>query len=195
MTDPRIILIQKKNGGVGSAIKVGHRELIEKNCELLVVVSGDNQMDQELMPLLLDKFASDLSGPKVLFAKGNRLSSSQLTRGMPFFRKCGNYFFSICTWIFFKVYIPDPLNGYTCITSSLYEEISGDAIGDGYEYEISLIINLIKRNIQICEIPMQSIYRDEVSNISPISTPIKIFWQFLRLKRGKQIKKFRIDKL
>lgn len=187
--DQRILVIKKENGGVGSAVKAGHLELINRNCDLLVVVAGDNQMDQELMPLLLDKFADDFAHSKVLFVKGNRLHNKQLNKNMPFFRKYGNYFFSICTWLFLKSYVSDPLNGYTCIDSSLYGEIIKDGLEDGYEYEISIIIHLIRRNIDIHEIPMASIYRDEVSNIRPISTTIRIFLKIVEAKLNEERKK------
>lgn len=68
-----------KNRGVGGAIIHGHKIALSERCDVSVVMAGDNQMDPEYLPALLDPIAEGRAD----FTKGNRFYSIKALQGMP----------------------------------------------------------------------------------------------------------------
>src|SRR5689334_3098233 len=54
--DKRVHLIDsKENRGIGGSVLAGHKKGEELGADILVVMAGDNQMDGNFLPALLDK--------------------------------------------------------------------------------------------------------------------------------------------
>jgi len=80
--DERVVFIKhEQNGGVGATIVSGYKRALEDEIEITVVMAGDNQMDPEQLPNLLDPIVEGRAD----YTKGNRLLSREYRRGM---RKC-----------------------------------------------------------------------------------------------------------
>ena len=77
--DERIVFIRhEKNSGVGAAIVTGYKKAREDGIDIAVVMAGDNQMDPEQLPSLLEPIIDG----KADYTKGNRLLSPEYRRGM-----------------------------------------------------------------------------------------------------------------
>ena len=56
-------------------------------------------------------------------------------------------------------------------------------LAEDYAYEVSVLGSLFKHNIEIINIPMESIYKNENSKIRPIQTSIRILVFMLKMGR------------
>jgi len=161
--DQRIIFIKHdQNQGVGAAIINGYRWSLGDGMDITAVMAGDNQMDPEYLPDLLDPIVENRAD----YTKGNRLMSAELMKGMSRWRSFGNMLLTLLTKIASGYWdLVDPQNGYTAISKNVLEQNDLDSIYTGYGYcnNILVWLNIHGRRVQDVEIPAR--YGDEKSGI------------------------------
>jgi glycosyltransferase involved in cell wall biosynthesis len=161
--DPRIIVIRhEKNSGVGAAIVSGYRRSVEDGNQVTVVMAGDNQMDPELMPSIIDP----IIGNHADYTKGNRLLSPEYRKGMSRWRFVGNTILTILTKFssgYWK--LMDPQNGYTAISRRALERIDLNRIYPRYGYCNDLLVKLNIFGFRVMDVEMPSRYGREKSKI------------------------------
>ena len=67
------LIKHNSNKGVGAAIKTGYKFGLDHDSEIMVIMAGDNQMNPEDLPRLLDAIVEHGAD----YSKGNRLFSDQ----------------------------------------------------------------------------------------------------------------------
>lgn len=161
--DSRLHLIEHEvNTGVGGAIIDGHKLAVELDADIDVVMAGDAQMDPHYLPALLDPLVESGYG----FTKANRFYSRQALTGMPAIRVIGNIVLSFATklasgyWNLF-----DPQNGYTAITRESLNMIDLDRVARRYSFENDLLVSLGIAGVRAKDVPVPSVYGDEVSGM------------------------------
>ena len=160
--DTRIVLIQQKNGGVGAAITSGYKKAIEDNIDIVAVMAGDNQMDPDYLPDLLDPIVDGKAG----YTKGNRLLNSKLRKGMSIWRSLGNYILSFLNKIASGYWnVSDPQNGYAAISSSALKKLDLDKTYKGYAFENDMLVRLNIHDISVKNVAIPARYADEKSKI------------------------------
>lgn len=160
--DKLVVMTHEKNLGVGVAIATGYRRCLLDGIDIAVVLAGDNQMDPAQLPRLL---APIVEG-KADYAKGNRMLSSKYLKGMPYWRRFGNWLLGWLTRIASGNYkIMDPQNGYTAISQKALRQINLDDVYPRYGYCNDILIKLSVAGIQIAEVPVPARYGSEKSKI------------------------------
>jgi glycosyltransferase involved in cell wall biosynthesis len=161
--DLRLHLIEHDvNTGVGGAIIDGHKLALELGADINVVMAGDAQMDPHYLSALLDPIIESGYG----FTKANRFYSRQALTGMPTIRVIGNIILSFATklasgyWNLF-----DPQNGYTAITRESLGLIDLNRVARRYSFENDLLISLGIAGVRAKDVPIPSVYGDEVSGM------------------------------
>jgi glycosyltransferase involved in cell wall biosynthesis len=161
--DPRVVLIRHaKNSGVGAAVSSGYKRARDDHMDITVVIDGDNQMDSQLMPSIIDPIVKNHAD----YTKGNRLLSVEYRRGMSTWRFVGN---SILTFLtkFSSGYwnLMDPQNGYTAISYRALERINLDRMYPRYGYLNDLLVKLNVFGFRVMNIEMPARYAGETSKI------------------------------
>lgn len=161
--DPRVVPIRhEKNRGVGAAISSGYKRARDDNMSITIVIDGDNQMDSQLMPSMIDPLVKNHAD----YTKGNRLLSPEYRRGMSKWRFFGN---SILTFLtkFSSGYwnLMDPQNGYTAISHRALERINLDTIYPRYGYLNDILVKLNIFGFRVMNIEMPARYGREKSKI------------------------------
>jgi glycosyltransferase involved in cell wall biosynthesis len=162
--DPRIRLVTHEvNKGVGGAIITGHRVALAENCDIHVVMAGDNQMDPDFLPALLEPIIESGYG----FTKGNRFYSIRGLEGMPKVRIFGNMFLTFLTKIASGCWhLRDPQNGYTAITSDSLKAVPLNKVSERYEFENDLLIWLNIADVRLKDVNIPSRYGQETSTLA-----------------------------
>jgi glycosyltransferase involved in cell wall biosynthesis len=132
LTDKRIHLLQHEvNKGPGAALVTGYKAAFKEEMDAIVKMDGDNQMDPEQLPNLLEPIIER----KADYTKGNRLLSPEYRSGMTKWRFLGNSMLTFLTKIGSGYWqMMDPQNGYTATLRSVLERISLDSIYSYYGY-------------------------------------------------------------
>jgi len=162
-TDARIVPIRHdKNQGVGAAIASGYKQSCDESINITVVMDGDNQMDPQVMPSLIDPIIQNRAD----YTKGNRLLSPEYRRGMRTWRFIGNTILTFMTKFSSGYWnLMDPQNGYTAISLRALERINLDRIYPHYGYLNDLLVKLNVFGFRVMNIEMPARYGREKSKV------------------------------
>lgn len=161
--DPRVVVLRHEvNQGVGGAVMTGYRAAIEEGAEVIVKVDGDGQMDPSLIP----NFIEPIFAGEADYTKGNRFFDLEEIRAMPKSRLFGNAILSFMTKISSGYWdLFDPTNGYTAIQADVARHLPFEKISRRYFFETDMLFRLNTLRAVVVDIPMDSKYGDEVSNL------------------------------
>lgn len=161
--DERVFLIDsEKNEGIGASLIKAHRKGIELGADILVVMAGDNQMDPNELPKLLDEIIDKDAD----YAKGNRFFHAKDLKSMPKFRLFTNVIvsflvkFSTGYWS-----VADPLNGYTALKVATFQDLDIENISKRYDFEVSMFVQLSLIGAKIKDVAIPARYGSEKSTI------------------------------
>ncbi len=156
------IIYNQKNLGVGGATKIGINWLIKKNCQIIVKIDGDGQMD----PVYINDLIKPIIDKKAEFVKGNRFNSIETVLAMPKIRLFGNLGLSFLTKLstgYWELF--DPTNGYIAFSSSIIKKINLYKVDNRYFFETDLLFRCAIYNISIKEVMVTIIYQNEISSL------------------------------
>ena len=156
------LITHKHNMGVGAAIIHGYHASLDAGMDVAVVMAGDNQMDPDAMPSLLDP----LAGKAADYSKGNRLSGQEYRKGMSRLRFLGNFLLTFLTRISSGYWdLTDPQNGYTAISCKALKAIELDSVYPGYGYCNDLLVKLNVEGFRVVDVIIPARYGNERSKI------------------------------
>lgn len=163
-SDPRVqVLIHQQNKGVGGAVITAYKKALEDECDIVVKIDGDGQMD----PSLIQYFVDPILQGRADYVKGNRFFSLDSVRSMPLLRKFGNVSLSFVNKLSSGYWnVMDPTNGFTAIHWSAISLLDLDKVAEDYFFESDMLFRLSTIRAVVAEIPMESIYGDEESSLS-----------------------------
>ncbi len=163
-TDPRVrVLFHEVNQGVGGSVLSGYRQAVADGATVIVKIDGDGQMDPSWIPALVTEINSDEAD----YAKGDRFYDRESIAGMPRMRVFGNASLSFLTKISSGYWdIVDPTNGFTAINAAVASALPAAKISKRYFFESDMLFRLGCMRARVVDIPMPSIYGDEVSGLS-----------------------------
>ena len=163
-TDSRVsVLYHNSNQGVGGAVMTAYRQAIHDGIDIIVKIDGDGQMNPKLLP----NFVRPIIEERCDYTKGNRFFRLESLKGMPEIRLLGNAALSFITKASCGYWnIMDPTNGFTAIHCSVLRELPLDKIATRYFFETDMLFRLNTLRAVVRDIPMDSVYEDEESNLS-----------------------------
>ena len=161
--DSRVTVIgNERNLGVGGAVMRGFVQALADGADIIVKVDGDGQMD----PALIPKFIRPIVEGRADYTKGNRFFDLAFLRPMPGIRLFGNAVLSFLTKLSTGYWnMVDPANGYLAIQRKVLEMLPLEKISRRYFFESDVLFRLNILGAVIEEIPMESVYADETSNL------------------------------
>jgi len=161
--DPRVrVLYNPENRGVGGAIVTAYQAAMADGMDIVVKIDGDGQMD----PALLPSFVRPLLQGRADYTKGNRFFRPESVQGMPPVRLFGNAMLSFLTKLSCGYWnVMDPTNGYTAVRTSVLAELPLDKLERRYFFETDMLFRLNTLRAVVKDIPMDSVYADEESNL------------------------------
>lgn len=161
--DKRVqVISHSTNQGVGGAVISGYKAAIKDGADVIVKLDGDGQMD----PALIKELVSPILDGKADYTKGNRFDSITGLRQMPGIRIFGNGALSLMTKISTGYWnVTDPTNGFTAIHREVLSGIDLDMLSKRFFFESDLLFRLSLAKAVVWDIPMESRYGTEKSNL------------------------------
>lgn len=164
--DRRIqVLYHAENQGVGGATLTGFLAAADAGADIIVKVDGDGQMDPALIPMFVKPIALGIAD----YTKGNRFFDVEALTQMPALRLFGNAALSFVSKVstgYWHTF--DPTNGYLAIHREVLRALPVEKIERRYFFESDILFRLNLVSATVMDIPIQSIYSDEVSGLNPI---------------------------
>ena len=163
-SDSRIkVIYHLKNRGVGGAVKTGYRSAVADGCDGIVKVDGDGQLPPEMIPSLVEP----IENGRADYSKGNRFHYPGALKGMPLTRVIGNSILSLVAKFSTGYYdIFDPTNGFTAVSRHALEKMKIDSAAERFYFETSMLFELNAVDAVVEDVPMESCYGEESSNLT-----------------------------
>lgn len=161
-----VVIAMGKKSGKGNALRQGFTFACQNGYEMVITLDGDGQHATSDIVHFLNEYGQT----KADVINGNRLENP---KGMPYLRLLTNRFMS---WLISNVcgqQVVDSQCGFRLMTTKVLRVIKLECTD--FEIETELLIQASKKGFKIKNVPIETIYRDEVSKIRPL----KDTWRFI----------------
>ena len=165
--------------GVGAALRAGFEAALQEDCDVVVVMAGNNKDAPEEIPLLLDPIADG----RAKFVQGSRY----LRRGggfgpMPLYRRLATRVHPILFSIVARKWVTESTNGFRAIAADILRDdridLDQDWLGE-YELEPYLYLRALQLGYPSTEVPVTKVYPPKRLGQTKMK-PITGWWSILR---------------
>ncbi len=171
------VISSERNRGVGHATRTGCEHAVEKlGARVIVLLDADGQHPPSKIPELLSALGD---GCDFVFA--NRFAEPEK---MPFLKRVGNRGLSFATNLVAGTNVHDSQCGFKAFKADAYQKLR--LVSDGYEICSEFVLEVGRKRIRNCEVPISAEYDDWTSvKGTGVRTGIKIFARLVRLALSK----------
>jgi glycosyltransferase involved in cell wall biosynthesis len=163
------ILVHPRNRGYGGNQKTCYREALARGADIVVMVHPDHQYDSRYIPEmvkpLLNEECDAVFGSRML---GGR----PIEGGMPKWKYFANLFLTALANATFYVFLSEYHSGLRAYSRRYLESVGLEADSDDFVFDTEIIAQGVWKGMRIQEIPINTRYFDEASQIG--------FWSSVR---------------
>lgn len=177
-----VTLNHETNRGYGAAEKTLLNYAVEHGAEVTILLHSDGQYSPEKIPELLEPFDAD----EAEIVQGSRMvAAGALQGGMPFYKFVSNKCLTAIENWAFGMQMAEYHSGYMVYSRKALLEIPFNQLSGSFDFDLEMIIMAKIKGFRILEIPIPTIYADEVSHLNPIKYGLDVLSIVLAYKRGK----------
>ncbi|MFQ5599050.1 MAG: glycosyltransferase family 2 protein [Candidatus Krumholzibacteriia bacterium] len=170
------VLRQTPNQGKGAALRAGFRHAIDAGYDAVLTADADGQHDPDEIPGFLKRHA-ETSADLIIGAR----DFSQMPPIRRFANTVGRWCFS---WALGRP-VRDNQSGYRLISRRLMEAMLQSS-EHGFEFEVEMIVDCVRRGFGLEWVPIRTIYAGETSHIDKshhVKHFFRVVWQTRRATR------------
>lgn len=167
------VIRRQSNGGKGTALRQGFREVLEKGYRWCLTMDADGQH----LPAEIHRFLEAALRDQADLIVGNRMGNPL---GMPFKRRLTN---RLMSWLLSRLagrIIPDTQCGFRLVSRRVLEKVP--LTSERFEIDSELLVKAARSRFRILSVPVSCVYRRESSFVRPIKDTIR-FFRFLACLR------------
>lgn len=187
------VFVHQKNMGYGANQKTCYDEALKLGGDIIVMVHPDHQYDPKVIPQLIKPLLNEECD--AVF--GSRmLGGRPLEGGMPKWKYLANIFLTAFENAVFYMYLTEYHSGFRAYSRKYLETVKYKLNSDDFVFDSEIIAQGVVHNIRIKEIPIQTRYFKEASQIGfwrSIVYGLSILKMLIKFKLHKKgLKKFRM---
>ena len=181
-TVPSLVALRHEvNRGYGAAEKTLLRYSLEEEADVAVLVHADGQYSPECLPAMLEPFENDAAA----VVQGSRmLGGGALKGGMPFYKYVANRALTAAENLAFGLKMAEYHSGYMAYSKAFLEAVPFDRFSDSFDFDLEMIIAARILGMPVREVPIPTIYADEISHLNPIKYGLDVMSIVGRYLRG-----------
>ncbi len=155
-------LVHPRNRGYGGNQKTCYREALQRGAEIVVMVHPDHQYDPREIPWLVEPLLREECD--AVF--GSRmLGGRPIEGGMPKWKYFANLGLTAIANAAFYVFLSEYHSGLRAYSRRYLESVSLEANSDSFVFDMEIIAQGVAHGMRIREVPIQTRYFDEASQI------------------------------
>jgi glycosyltransferase involved in cell wall biosynthesis len=158
------VISTHQKSGKGNALRLGFSKAISQEYDAVITLDGDGQH----APSDIANFLECYQKSHADIINGDRM---QNPLGMPLIRRLTNGFMSWLISVACHQRITDTQCGFRLISIQVLKTIEFQC--NDFEIETEILIRASKKGFRIASVPIQTIYRDEVSKIKPVKDTLR----------------------
>ena len=157
------VVVHPKNRGYGGNQKTCYRTALERGADIVVMVHPDHQYDPTVIPHLVEPL---LAGECDAVFGSRMLGGRPIQGGMPKWKYLGNIFLTAIENATFLIYLTEYHSGFRAYSRRYLESVRVEANSDGFVFDTQIIAQGMSKGLRIREIPIETRYFDEASQIA-----------------------------
>ena len=166
----------KKNRGYGGNIKICLNYALKNKFDYAVMIHGDNQYNPKYIPIMIkifekDKLTQAVAGSRLLKSIRNTTKG-----GMPKYKLIGNIILTKFQNLLLRTNFTDAHTGFWAYRINNFKDKFYRLITDGFNFDQQLRFQYIYKKQKISEIPIDTRYADERSQLHIIYA-IRFFFE------------------
>jgi glycosyltransferase involved in cell wall biosynthesis len=163
------VLVHERNLGYGANQKTCYETALARGADIVAMVHPDHQYDPKVIPALVEPLLKDECD--AVF--GSRmLGGRPIQGGMPKWKYLGNILLTAIENATFMIYLTEYHSGFRAYTRKYLSAVNLEANSDNFVFDTEIIAQGMAKGLTIREIPIQTRYFDEASQIA--------FWPSVR---------------
>jgi glycosyltransferase involved in cell wall biosynthesis len=156
------VLVHPRNRGYGGNQKTCYREALARGADIAVMVHPDHQYDPRSIPALV---APLLRGECDAVFGSRMLGGRPLEGGMPKWKYLANIFLTAVANATFYVFLSEYHSGLRAYSRRYLERVNLERNSDDFVFDTEIIAQGVFGGLRIQEIPIQTRYFPEASQI------------------------------
>jgi glycosyltransferase involved in cell wall biosynthesis len=156
------VIVHARNRGYGGNQKTCYREALARGADIAVMVHPDHQYDARSIPALV---APLLEGKCDAVFGSRMLGGHPVEGGMPKWKYLANLFLTAVANAAFYIYLSEYHSGLRAYSRRYLESVNLEGNSDDFVFDTEIIAQGIWRGLRIQEIPIQTRYFPEASQI------------------------------
>jgi glycosyltransferase involved in cell wall biosynthesis len=194
-----IIISNKKNLGYGGVQKLAYNFSIKKKYDFAIMLHGDGQYH----PNYLNNFIKKLIKFSKFKLKNKRRNFNNflgvfgsrmiywkkaIKGNMPIYKFLGNIFLTFFQNYFLSTSMSEFHSGYRSYYIENLKKINFNKLSKNFAFDTEIIIEAVKKRMQIKEFPINTFYGDEVSHLKSIPYGLSVFYYCFKYFLYKKLK-------
>jgi glycosyltransferase involved in cell wall biosynthesis len=156
------VFVHDRNRGYGANQKTCYREALRLGGEIMIMVHPDHQYDPRVIPQLV----TPLLHEECDAVFGSRmLGGRPLEGGMPKWKYLANIFLTALENAAFYMYLTEYHSGLRAYSRKYLETVKYDLCSDNFVFDSEIIAQGVVHGLRIKEIPIETRYFEEASQI------------------------------
>jgi len=174
------LIKNEKNQGYGGVQKIAYNYALKNNFDFVIMLHGDDQYEPEMLP----KFISNLLNSNVDGVFGSRFINPKdpLKGGMPWNRYIGNRVVTFIQNFIVGTKMTEFHSGYRAYKIEVLKKVNFEKNSNDFYFDSEIIVQMARLKFIIKEIPIVTIYADEISNLNPIPYGINVLISTIKYK-------------
>jgi glycosyltransferase involved in cell wall biosynthesis len=156
------VIVHEKNLGYGGNQKTCYKEALVRGGEIMVMIHPDHQYDPTVLPGLVQPL---LAGACDAVFGSRMLGGRPLEGGMPKWKYLANIFLTAAENATFYMYLTEYHSGLRAYSRRYLEAVNFEADSDNFVFDSEIIAQGILAGMRIREIPIETRYFAEASQI------------------------------
>jgi glycosyltransferase involved in cell wall biosynthesis len=182
-----VVLRHDKNRGYGAAEKTLLSYAVKEGADVAILLHSDGQYSPEKIPDLLKPF--DLAQADLV--QGSRLlGKGALKGGMPLYKFVANKSLTFIENLSFGMKMAEYHSGYMLYSRKALLEIPFHRLSGSFDFDLEMLVMAKIRGLRILELPIPTIYADEVSHLDPVKYGFAVLAVVRKYLKGEYHKLF-----
>jgi glycosyltransferase involved in cell wall biosynthesis len=156
------VVVHPKNRGYGGNQKTCYREALARGADICVMVHPDHQYDPRAIPALVGPL---LRGECDAVFGSRMLGGRPIEGGMPKWKYLANIFLTAAANATFYTFLSEYHSGLRAYTRCYLETVPLERNSDDFVFDTEIIAQGIGKGLRIREIPIDTRYFEEASQI------------------------------
>jgi glycosyltransferase involved in cell wall biosynthesis len=176
------VFVHERNQGYGANQKTCYREALAAGADAVVMIHPDHQYDPRVLPELVEPI---LGGECDAVFGSRMLGGRTLEGGMPRWKYYANVLLTACANIVFLRYFTEIHSGLRAYSRGYLASVALESNSDDFIFDTEIIAQGIAKNMRFREIPIETRYFDEASQISfrrSVRYGLSILWVLFKFK-------------